>query len=237
VTSSRKNKFFCAGSLAVAAIVSVVQWNSAANLRRENQDLANANREAAHLTRENGQIPRLRAENAEIERLRAETRDLLRLRNEVRQLRDQKPELEKLRAENQRLAGQIKSNSGARQKLADLPDFVSKETWSEAGLATPEATVRTFFSAMRDGNLKRVFECFANGEKIAADLVDPNTGKPDEQKLEGMKRMMAIKGFRIAERKELAEDRIVLGLQVVTGGEIMPLPLRRIGQEWKLDTF
>ena len=234
MTSNRKNKFLCAGLLAIAAAVAAVQWNSAANLRRENQELENANREAEQLARENEQIPKLRAENEEIEKLRAETHDLLKLRNEVRKLREQQPEIEKLRVENQRIAAQIKSNSVPRAKLSDMPDFVAKETWGDAGFATPEATAKTFFWAGRERNLKRFIECFPYNEKMVAELIDPDTGKLKED-LYGMKEIITIKGFRIAERKEMGDDKIILGLQVVTGGEIMPLPLRRVGQEWKLD--
>ena len=233
--TNRRNKCLCAGLLAVAVVAAAVQWNSAAKLRRENEELASASREVEQLARENADILRLRAENAEVEKLRAETRDLLKLRNEVRQLRDEKPELEKLRAENQRIAAQIKSNSVPRPKLSDMPGFVAKETWVDAGFATPEATVRTFIWAMSQGNVSRLIACFPPDSPEARGFIDPDTGKPRENVLEEMKQMTNIKGFRVSTRKEVSADEVMLGVQVSTGGEIMPLPLRRVGQEWKLD--
>jgi hypothetical protein len=46
-----------------------------------------------------------------------------------------------------------------------------------------------------------------------------------------------VKGYRIADRKGQTEDQMSLEIQFTAGGQLMRLPLRRYGQEWKIEQF
>src|SRR5437879_1729117 len=150
-------KIISVALLAAAGCGALLQRSALSNVRQENDKLSGESDEVRRLARENAEIERLSAENQEIEKLRLETRDLHKLRNEVHQLRERKPELERLRAENQRLhaATQQRSPSSAAAPASLVP----KETLSDAGFGSPEATLQTFLWAVREGNLEKMRRC------------------------------------------------------------------------------
>jgi cell division protein FtsB len=223
--------------LAGLVVTAVVQKKSVSSLRSVNADLQQQNEEAAQLTRENAELSNLRSANQEITALREANKDLPRLRNEVRQLRQAKPEIEKLRAENTRLAAAMNSQTNtARPRLAEMEGYVAKETWANAGFATPEAALQTFFWAAQQGDLQRMAECLApegrrDFEKEFAGKTEEERSKKIEQNLAPLVR---IGGYRIAERQQTSEDKVTLGVQAAAGGRVMPFPVQRIGNEWKL---
>jgi len=205
-----------------------VESSALSNAREENQKLLGERDEVQRLARENAGINRLRSENAEIETLRAETRDLHKLRNEVRQLRERKPEFDKLRAENDRLRAAAVTVSRASTTAAERPPWITKEALSDAGWGSPEATLHTFFWAMREGNLEKIRSCFP-----------PET--PDGQLPGGGEVSMAsFKGIRVVAKKVVSANEVKLGIQSFSEGEAAPqamaLRLKRVGNEWKIDT-
>jgi TolA-binding protein len=219
------------GSTLVGAVVVVVlNQNAISRLRLENQTLLAERQEAESLRLENQDIPRLRQESQEAEKLRQDNQELPKLRNDVRQLRRQKEELERLRAENNRLRS---SQATAGSQAASMPpDFIPKSALGDAGLGSPEATVQTFFWAMCQGNLDRLTQCMLAGRTAL------NPGR--QQDLESKRRqivegMSSFAGFRIAERQDISEDEVVLSLQSAVGGTVMPMKLKRVRTEWKLD--
>jgi hypothetical protein len=162
--------------------------------------------------------------------------ELLRLRNEVRQLRDRQPELSRLRAENERIAAELRSGKPTVRRLAEMEGFIPRQDWANAGFATPEAAARSFLAAIASADLDQFIRC-ASPE--AADEFQRQIQKDPEgfrkEFQEAFGHFDKIAGFRIAERRQVAEDRIVLSLQVAADGQVMPLPLRRVDNEWKLD--
>src|SRR5258706_5446877 len=99
----------------------------------------------------------------ELERLRGETRDLLKLRNQISQLRSQVPQLAQAQAQNERLRQALQSAPAPVENpaAATPPGFTSREALVESGLATPEATLQSFFRAMRDGDVPRFMQSIA----------------------------------------------------------------------------
>ena len=126
--------------------VIVLQKNAVATLRGENQKLQADYAETKTLSREREEAAKLRSDYHEAEELRAANRDLPKLRNEIGQLRRQKADLEALRAENQRLATAPNSKTPA----PSIPIILAKESWTNAGMGSPEAALQTFFWAMRE---------------------------------------------------------------------------------------
>ena len=86
----------------------------------------------------------------EILALRDQTRDLAKLRNEASSLRATRTELSAARAE----AAQLLEAKESRRTPAPLPpEFIPRQQLVNAGFATPEAALQTFFWAMSEKNL------------------------------------------------------------------------------------
>lgn len=210
----------------VAAIV--LNQNAIARLHLEKQSLLAESQEAQRLARENQNLDGLRQINREGDALRQENKDLPRLRNEVRQLRLQLADLEKLRAENQRLLAQPKSSAANPAASIALPaDFIPKSALTEAGLDTPEAAVQTFYAAMCHGDVKRMFQCFEPE-------VDPNSRDAERMRQDLLNETKGFPGYRIAEKKVVSPNEVILGLQSSVGGQVMPMTVSRIGNEWRI---
>jgi hypothetical protein len=249
---SRKNFI----TLALAACVLVAftwQRRSLAQLRQQNETLLQTKEEAVRLALENEELPKLRA-GSNSDQTGVASTDLLRLRNEARQLRAQLPELGRLRAENGRLAAEISSGIAAPQKLSEMEGFVAKESWSNAGFDTPEATVQTFFWAIREGDLARIAECMpAKDRQYLLRLTEEGHEQEREKTLSEFQGLTQASGFRIVNRAEeqglvtragqsITEGtpvpaRVTLGLQAAAGGAVIPLQLSREPDGWKLKGF
>ncbi len=211
-----------------------LQRGAVTRLEKEHQALVAGKAEAERLALENQELQRLREEARNLDSWRAANRDLPRLRNEVRQLREQRPELEKLRGENQRLAGEIKALSGPRRPLAEMDGYIAQEQCANAGFATPEAAAQSWFRALQQGDLRELAKCLEPRERER--LLKEWEQQPEPRKpLQEFERVARLKGFRIAEKTVAAEDKVILGLQFVAGGEILKLPVRRFGREWKIE--
>ena len=202
-------------------------------LRMENEPLRAEKLEADQLAAENRDLPTLRAAAAPAQR--GDRTELLRLRNEVRWLRAQQQEVEKLRAANQRVAEEIKSGKFAPRRLADVEGAVPREKWIFAGFATPEATVQSFLAAIASGDLEQITRCMSaeDAEQMKQQLAnDPERFRKDF--LGGLDKFRSLTAFRITGRRSIDDDRIEILVQVVADGESMPLPLQRVGSEWRL---
>jgi len=203
------------------------------------------------INQEHAQAIALRAENdvtaaqpqqdainsEELERLRGETGDLLKLRNQVSRLRSELPQLAKAQAENQLLRQALQSSAvPADVPIGQTPPgFTSREGLVESGLTTPEATVQSFFRAMRDGDAKRFMQCMTpdvRKREFTEAMDDDQLGKFGEMLKD---EMGTFSNFRIVERKESSPDYIQLGLQASSGPSIMRVGLRKVGNEWLMD--
>ena len=229
-------KIISVAFLAAAVCGALVQRNALSNVHQENHKLRGESEEVQRLARENAEIERLRAENQEVEKLRLETRDLHKLRNEIRQLREQKPEFDKVRAENERLRA-IRAGAMALAAGAQPADRITKETLSTlAGpdFTSPEATVRTYFRAVRTGNWNEFRNCFSPEIRQAMDA------QIEEQFPESARQMSArFQSARIAAKRVVSADKVELGLEVVLEEDApsskLTVPIKRIGSEWKMD--
>jgi len=220
--------------LAGGAVTAVLKQNAIARLRTDNQPLVEQGREAERLARENQDIPRLLQAVTEADKHQADNAELLRLRNEATQLRGQATELAALQAENQRLVAQgkrivVPSN---RQEAAALPDFVPKASLRDTGLASPEATIQTFLWSMSQGDINRLQQCVLPGGL-------PPEAFSESNRKDMLKTGQSLVGFRITERKDISPEEVLLGVFVIgmssaEEGEVAPMTLKRIGNEWKM---
>jgi len=220
--------------LAVAVGAAWVQRNSIAALREKNIELRQQ-ADAENAARENGGLPP-RVDGQEIQSLTEATRELPKLRNEVRQLRQQKPEIDRLRSENGQLAAQISSGAN-RPKLAQMEGYVAKEKWVQAGFATPEATIQSFFWAIANQDPAYIVQCMSPKMKREFDREFAGKSPEEQQKVfaEGMGTLGRMGGYRIAGTEQVSENKVIIGIEAAAGGHVMKMPLERIGNEWKLN--
>ncbi|HEU0008930.1 MAG TPA: hypothetical protein VFT34_03840 [Verrucomicrobiae bacterium] len=219
--------------LGLLAAAFVGERNAMDRLRAQNESLRAEKLEAGQLADENRDLPGLRA--AADPAQRSDRTELLRLRNEVRRLRAQQQEAETLRAANQRVAEEIKSGKFTPRRLADMEGAVPREKWTFAGFATPEATVQSFLAAMVSGDLEQVMRCMPaeETERMKQQMAkDPESFR--KEFLGGLDKFGKLTAFRITGRRSIDDDRMEILVQVVADGESMPLPLHRVGNEWKL---
>ena len=172
----------------------------------------------------------------EIEELYEANRDLPKLRNEVRTLREERRELEKFQAENQRLTAALKGapKASAPPPLSEAEGFVLKEKWTRAGFATPEATLQSFFWAVANKDIAALAECMAGDARKSMEKEMQRSiaeGKSLEDQFEPLAKMQ---GFRIAEKKQVSENKMEISIQAATGGRAMPMRLQLENGEWKL---
>jgi hypothetical protein len=122
--------------------------------------------------------------------------------------------------------------------MADVEGAVPRDKWVFAGFATPEAAVQSFFAALASADFDQVVRCTSpqGAERLRGEMAnDPEKFRNEFE--EGLGKMGKLSGFRIigTRPKGNDEERIEVLVQVVTDGKPMPLPLRRVGNEWKLD--
>ncbi len=172
------------------------------------------------------------AEAGQIERLRLENRDLHKLRNEVAQLRKLKPELERAQAENTRLR-QARQAREQLTRLHEMPGYVPRETWVDAGFSTPEAVAQTLFWALNAAKFERVIDSLT--PDIRANIGKEIQNPTEQQRQQVSSVWGELKGYRISEKTVINSDEVVLGLQAAIFGEkTLKIPLKRVGNEWKI---
>jgi len=217
--------------LAAACVAAIVLNQSAiARLGLDKQSLLAESQEAQRLARENQDLDRLRQINQEGDALRQENKDLPKLRNEIRQLRLQLADLERLRAENRRLLAQPKSSTANPAAQIALPaDYISKTALADVGMDTPEAAVQTFYWAMFRADVNRLVKCFERQPQV-----DPNSQVAEGMRQDILKELKGFPGYRIAEKKEVSPNEVILGLQSTVGGQVMPMTLIHIDNEWRI---
>jgi hypothetical protein len=221
------------GSCAVITTLALVVFQRSAISRT---------RTANETLRQQTAIPTIVASDAapateEIEALQTANSELPKLRNEVRRLREERREFEKLRMENERLAAALKAGPKTNTPpLSEAEGFVLKEKWTRAGFATPEATLQTFFWAVANKDLSAMAECMTGEarksmeQELQRSIAD--SGKGFEEQFEPLSKMQ---GFRIAEKKQLSDDKVELSIQAAAGGRAMPMRLQLVNGEWKFD--
>jgi len=209
--------------LAAGLAAAVFQHNAVSQLRSEQQALSGETQEAGQLAGQNEGLEKLREENIEVVKLREENRDLPRLRNQARQLRREMDELTKLRAENERLQANLSTSRQTGGSVAVPPGFVSRSALRDAGTGTPEATIQTFFWAACTGNVHRV-------NQLMVDAV-PAT---EDQQTDFINEMKEFPGFSIAGSEIISPDEVQLSLQSSAGAPALPMKLKKVGSDWKL---
>ena len=107
------------------------------------------------------------------------------------------------------------------------------EAWANAGFATPEAAIQTFFWALRQQDAQSVVSCMTPETNKGSGLVD-ETGTIQPGMIEREMQLLGrIAAFRIV-TMDVKDDRAKAEVQAAVNGTAIKFSLRRIGQEWKM---
>jgi hypothetical protein len=163
--------------------------------------------------------------------LREQTKELPKLRNEVSLLRGTRTNLSSVRAEAARL---LEVNKSAAAPASPPPGFISRQQLANAGFATPEAAVQTFFWAVNEGDVSTVLRVV-----LPSEILNKMTPEQRIKAAEDFKReqssMAHFNDFGIRHREDLSEDKVVLHVGSSLSTNTIPMPLKRINGEWKPD--
>ena len=231
--------FALALALVLVAVLAFQRF-SLSRLSAENAQLSATHRTAAQLSTTFAGAASPAAVSAEIASLQAQNGELPKLRNEVHQLREQTAELQQLQAENQRLRSLASQGGNSRAELppllAGLP-FLSKESLTNAGLATPLATMQTYFWSAREVNEPAWTACLA--PKLAQYVSAHGTNDLFRR---FVKQNASVTGYVIGEQQRESASRVQLSVwglvasQFAESGRIgFQLHLQKIAEEWKLE--
>jgi hypothetical protein len=176
------------------------------------------------------------AAKEEMQRLRLNNQELHALRNDVRQLREQKAQLGGVIAQNKQLREEIIRREGFSSAPATVIEMARIR---DAGFATPEAALETFFWAIRQQQFDRFIQVIAMPEAGAHPAAAEErqrqielmkTGFPDMAK--GFSELTSVRAYR----RDLGSDEAEIAITLQPNG-VWPggaLKFRRVGAEWKL---
>jgi hypothetical protein len=173
----------------------------------------------------------------EIASLREQTKELPKLRNEISQLRAGRSELAAARAENARLLEA--QQTGHVIQRAPPVGFVSRDNLSFTGYATPEATLQSFFWALREGNMIVAMQSMPDNDEELAELrkISPQERAKMEEQFkasEDIRMMKQFNDFGVAGREEISNDEVILYVRSSLSTNTFPHALKRFGNEWKI---
>jgi hypothetical protein len=226
--------------LALSILVMAVAWerNAIGLLRAHNEVLRADKQEIDRLAAENSDLPKVRMAVASAPQVN--DAELLRLRNEVRTLRAQQPEIAKLLAANQRIAEEIKTGKFTSRRLMDMEGTLSREQWAFAGFATPEAAAQSLVAAIAADDPSQIIRCATPTlaeEMKKTSALDPQ--KFREQFLGDLTELAGFAASRVTFTRNLEDGRVEVFIQGMDAEGRMrqpqALPLRRVGNEWKLE--
>jgi len=180
-------------------------------------------------------VPQTNSEEAVA--LREQTIELAGLRNEVMRLRSKKAELDSARRENVQL-------HKAEQTGEPIPHespagFVSKEKLSNAGFATPDDAVQTFFWAVREANLEMLVQSLTpdNRERQRVEKLSPEKRAAMAREIHGRKGKEEMEHFTdlgVRSREMISDDVVALHVGSSLTTNTMRIQFQRTSEGWKL---
>jgi hypothetical protein len=172
----------------------------------------------------------------ELAALREQTKELAKLRNEVGRLRSVRAELAAARAEATRLAA-------AQQQPATVvplpPGFVARGQLANAGFATPENAIQTFFWALANGEFETIMQSMSPNHRDRKEFdrlpAEQRAVLASEMKRRGPDKMMEhFNDFGVRSREDVSADVAVLHLGSSLVTNTISVKLQRFDGEWRL---
>jgi len=128
------------------------------------------------------------------------------------------------------------STTGPLGGAAAQGEIVETDALTDAGFSDPEATIRTFFWAARQGALGQFQACYSPPE---SERLGKTVQEHREEFVASLRTSWApIRRYRIVSKRDESRDRVVVKLAIeFQDGHREPedFTLRRYGDGWKLD--
>jgi hypothetical protein len=163
-------------------------------------------------------------------------RELLRLRGKAGLFRSQAEELAQLQQENRRLRAVMASPQfmadGTTNTFA-ARSFVPLTQLSFAGYATPEAALESILWAERETNLTAYLTSLIPDQQ-SVEQARLQTQIERKRRIFFPQETGGVTGFQVLDSKPISDDQVAVTFFVGGHDGIMKLPVRRIGNEWKL---
>jgi RNA polymerase sigma factor (sigma-70 family) len=198
------------------------------------QQEASGNEQLARLTTENSNLAGQLARASQTTPSDGEAlRDLLRLRAEVRALRQKTNELAQLASGAQSAAG--------KSPALRSTNLISRESWTFAGYASPEAALQSLFWAKSTGNEKAWLDNMCDSNTVENLKNNEIKGDSDAERsqyiIDMTKNWLA---YRILNEVPTDDDTAVVQMEVsalqngkTNAGDFM-MEMKRIGGSWKV---
>ncbi|HHY86040.1 MAG TPA: hypothetical protein GYA07_11005 [Verrucomicrobia bacterium] len=152
--------------------------------------------------------------------------ELLRLRNEAAQLAQRRRELSGVQAEHDRLQAQVAARNANTLTLP--PNYIRRSEARWVGLSTPEGALESFLWAMNSRNVTKLARVLI--PEAAEKMFEAFERNPD------MFEAIPFPGFRPVKQEMQPDGSIHITVEFAPGQPVPePLPLRRVGSEWRLD--
>ena len=252
-------KTLITATIAAAVGTGIYESRQAARLRSELQALRQNQAEQSQRAQQerdeaSARQSSLREEN---DRLQRTTTDLLKLRAEVNSLRASEQEMVKLRA-----AGGRAANASASPAAQPVNEELPKDSWADAGFATPQSALRTRGWSILNGNRDRFRESIFITDEARKSLEDmvvrmaEASNAPDKKQLlqeildkkfgveEGLLLPMMAEnqkksytGYHILSQQAPSADEMVFEIETQMASapaKKEALRFRRFGNDWKV---
>ena len=214
-------------ALAAGLVAQAIRYSA---LRKENQQLESrvAELQRQVTAREQSAAPAASSVIAE----EGERIELLRLRNQAAQLRTVTNELQQLRAQVSQLGASPQTAAASRANNGAARELVSREALRFAGYATPDAALQSTLFAMTQGDHNAFLASLSPEE--AQRVAKQAEGKTPEQMSEKWRRDTGeMTSYRILDRDEVSSEEMVLVIYVAGEKKVVPMRMRKVGEEWK----
>ncbi len=182
------------------------------------------------------------AREAELKRLQGNVQDAARLRGEVTQLRTTAKDADKLRAENQQLKSENQKLRGATVAAepaaapAPTPGSFPRETWSQAGYASPEAALVSAIYSMQQGNPRQYFDSLTPEEQLRMAKVWENKS-PEEIAAKHVSDTSRITGLKITQTQPVSADESLMTVFIEGVNREEVVRMKRVGNDWKFGGY
>ena len=203
------------------------QWATKEELMRQQAS------QATQLAADNERLSNAANPSAAARLSPSQARELAALRNEVAQLRQTSAEAEAARAANRQLEQQLAPPGSTPAG----PDYWPKDQLAFAGFADPDSAVKSALWAMKNGDLKALFNCFppemqpAIQKEFEKDLPEAVT-----QKLKAMTDSFQLDhGYRIVERKTNSPDEVMISVFCDGQKATQNIMVKKFGADCKIN--
>jgi hypothetical protein len=194
------------------------------------------------------EIERLRTEIKSLERMRVENQELTLLRERLTNLESHARELEKFHADQEAAIAAApisgpKRGTNALAALqpteAEIGNYFSRETWTNAGYGSPAAAIETMFWALRESNFEKLVETMSD-EDAKGFTSTFRTDADIETFWRSTRRspIGRLPGYYIVDVENIGTDQTIVYLNTIAGEaagmEPSAIGLSKVKDEWKL---